>query len=213
MAQLNPSLRKHCSGRCNSGRGRRKQTKPKLGQGAQRRYQIPRPFMASADTVAPNPIFVAAVATGIRPAPRSRRSRRKVPRRCRSGANGGRCRWSCSSKSSIFLSARCIAARRLAFSLASDSAQARNSEMKRYSRMSARNVAVPPPMNSGKFPVGQRKFGQALLPLRIERQQPLADRLVERAGQWAVMEHLKVGDTRRRLDALRCQSESARRAA
>ena len=55
----------------------------------------------------------------------------------------------------MFLSARCIAARRLAFSLARDSAQARKSETKRYSRMSARKVVVPPPMTSGKFPVGQ----------------------------------------------------------
>jgi hypothetical protein len=60
-----------------------------------------------------------------------------------------------SSNSSMFLSARCIAARRLAFSLARDSAQARKSEMKRYSRMSARSVVVPPPMTSGKVPVGQ----------------------------------------------------------
>src|SRR5271169_6563239 len=42
--------------------------------------------------------------------------------------------------SSMFLSARCIAASRLAFSLERDSAHARKSEMKRYSRMSARKV-------------------------------------------------------------------------
>src|SRR5271166_5818590 len=67
-------------------------------------------------------------------------------------------RWSCSSRSLMFLSARSIAARRLAFSLARDSAQARESEMKRYSRISARNVAVPLPITSGKFPVGQRSL-------------------------------------------------------
>ena len=62
---------------------------------------------------------------------------------------------SSSNSSSMFLSARCIAARRLAFSLARDSAHARKSETKRYSRMSARKVAVPPPMTSGKILVGQ----------------------------------------------------------
>src|SRR4030043_1813253 len=55
-----------------------------------------------------------------------------------------------SSDSSMFLSARCIAARRLAFSLARDSAHARKSETKRYSRMNARKGAGPPPMRSGK---------------------------------------------------------------
>ena len=59
------------------------------------------------------------------------------------------------SNSSMFLSARCMAAKRLAFSLASDSAQALNKETKRYSRMSARKVAVPPPTTCGKFFVGQ----------------------------------------------------------
>ncbi len=42
----------------------------------------------------------------------------------------------------MLLSARCIAASRLAFSLASDSAHARYNEMKRYSRINARNIAA-----------------------------------------------------------------------
>src|ERR1039457_287718 len=46
-------------------------------------------------------------------------------------------------------------ARRLAFSLARDSALARKSDIKRYSRMSARGVAVPLPMTSGiRFAAG-----------------------------------------------------------
>ena len=48
-----------------------------------------------------------------------------------------------SSKSPMFLSARCMAARRLEFSLARDSAQARKSDTKTYSRISARNVVLP----------------------------------------------------------------------
>ena len=47
-----------------------------------------------------------------------------------------------------------ISLTRLAFSLASDSAQARNSETKTYSRISARKVALLPPTGSGKFRVG-----------------------------------------------------------
>ena len=60
----------------------------------------------------------------------------------------------------MFLSARCMAARRLAFSLAKDSAHARKSEMKRYSRMSARRVPVPTLMTSGKVFVGQGTFAR-----------------------------------------------------
>src|SRR4030043_356328 len=46
-----------------------------------------------------------------------------------------------SSDSSMFLSARCIAARRLAFSLARDSAHARNIDTKRYSSSGPGRVA------------------------------------------------------------------------
>ena len=57
-----------------------------------------------------------------------------------------------SSRSPIFVSARCIAAKRLAFSPGSDSAHARNSEMNGYSRTSVCNTADSPPMTCG----GQR---------------------------------------------------------
>lgn len=55
----------------------------------------------------------------------------------------------------MFLSARSIAAKRLAFSLARDSAHARNSETKRYSPMSARTVPMPLLMTSGRLRVGR----------------------------------------------------------
>ena len=63
--------------------------------------------------------------------------------------------------------------------------------MKRYSRMSARRVAVPRAHDFGQVPRRPADFGQTLLPLRVERQQPLADRLVERPGLRAVMEDVK----------------------
>lgn len=70
-----------------------------------------------------------------------------------------RMRWnaSCSVTSilSMLRSARSIAARRLAFSLASDSALARKIDTNRYSRISARKVCVASPMVSGSMPVGQ----------------------------------------------------------
>jgi hypothetical protein len=44
------------------------------------------------------------------------------------------------SNSSMFFSARCMAARRLAFSLARDSAHIRKRETNRYSRISAPRV-------------------------------------------------------------------------
>ena len=43
----------------------------------------------------------------------------------------------------------------------------------------------------GQGPARPADVGQTLLPLRVERQQPLADRLVERPGLRAVMEDIK----------------------
>ena len=99
-----------------------------------------------------------------------------------------------SSKSSMFLSARSIAARRLAFSLARDSAHARKSETNRYSRMSARRVAVPPPMTSGTTSRRPGTFGQPASPAFVQRQQSLADGLVHRPGRGAVVEEVELGD-------------------
>jgi len=62
-----------------------------------------------------------------------------------------------SSSSPIFLSARCMAARRLTFSLARDSAHALNNDTKRYSRTSARMVSTSLPSTSGRFVVGQAR--------------------------------------------------------
>ena len=92
----------------------------------------------------------------------------------------------------MFLSARSIAARRLAFSLAKDSAQARNSEMKRYSRTSAQRPHAAA-YNLGQVSGRPADFGQTLLPLHVEGQQPLANRFVERPRQRPVMEYPKAG--------------------
>ena len=76
----------------------------------------------------------------------------------------------------------------------SDSAQARKSETKRYSRMSARRVAVVCPMTSGRFPVGQGSPTQLPSPAFVEREQPLADGRIGRAGGRTVVEEVKLGD-------------------
>jgi hypothetical protein len=59
-----------------------------------------------------------------------------------------------SSSSSIFLFARSMAANRLAFSLARDSAHARKSEINRYSRTRARSAVGIPDTTSGKVWAG-----------------------------------------------------------
>ena len=64
--------------------------------------------------------------------------------------------WRSASNSSMFRSARSIGARRLAFSLASNSAQSRKSDTNRYSRIIARTVAPLPPRISGGDFVGHR---------------------------------------------------------
>ena len=55
----------------------------------------------------------------------------------------------------MFLSARCIAARRLAFSLANDSAQALKMEINRCSLINDLKAEEVGPMTSGRFFDGQ----------------------------------------------------------
>ena len=114
-----------------------------------------------------------------------------------------------SSNSSIFLSARCIAARRLAFSLASDSAQARKSETKRYSRMSAlqgRGCSVPDDLGQVARRPGER--GEAASPGVVQRQQSLADGRIDRTGRGTVV--VQDGAARRDSPGPRSRPGSAR---
>ena len=92
----------------------------------------------------------------------------------------------------MFFSARCIAASRLAFSLANDSAQALKSDTKRYSATRARSVCSREPMTSGRLPVGQGRRPRRDSQLRIERQQLLVDRFIRRPGPRAVVKKIKM---------------------
>ena len=65
--------------------------------------------------------------------------------------------------------------------------------MKRYSRTSARRASRAAAHDFGQVAGRPADFGQTLAPLRIERQQPLADRLVERSRQRPIMEDPKAG--------------------
>ena len=71
----------------------------------------------------------------------------------------------------MFRSARCIAASRAAFSLCSESAHARKSATKRYSRTSAANVASGGPGFSGTIRVvhGSRVAARLAAMQRAER--------------------------------------------
>ena len=92
--------------------------------------------------------------------------------------------FSASSSSPMFLSARSIAARRLAFSLARDSAHARKSETKRYSRTSARRVACAVAENIGQALGRPRKSCEPAAPVLVQRQQSLADRAHKPPRTW-----------------------------
>jgi len=120
----------------------------------------------------------------------SRRSHQRALRRCRSGAAGGSAVERLQQVVDVFVgplhrrqAARVFARKGLGAS--------RKSEMKRYSRISARSVVVPPPMISGRLLVGQGTLARPS-PRCVERQQPLAHRLVECTGLRAVMEYIEL---------------------
>ncbi len=85
----------------------------------------------------------------------TRASKPEITSKSSSSIRSWRTRWNLlcrfANSSWIFLSARCIAERRLKFSLARDSAHARKSEMKRYSWMRARSVEEPSQRTSGRL--------------------------------------------------------------
>ena len=85
--------------------------------------------------------------------------------------------------------------------------------MKRYSRIKARRTVSLPSTTSGGVFVGHDDLGRVLLPLRVQRQQALADRLVKRPGVRLVMKDVNPATGVALPDALRFRSGSVRRAA
>ena len=87
-----------------------------------------------------------------------------------------------------------MAARRLAFSLANDSAQALKSETKRYSRTSARQRLLLATEDLGQVFGRPGEMGQPESPLFIQGQQVLTDGFIGRPGLGAVVEEVKLTD-------------------